>query len=1472
MRHLRRAGLPVLSALAFALLLASCGGSNDPGASAETRSTAARDVDGRQRRMAALPDGANIPADAPTKGMFGPVQDWPLIPLHVVLTPDGRVMSYGTKSDGTQTAFFIYNVWDPSDGSHLTLANGTATDIFCSSQLVLPGGGAVVINGGDNWTGTGTTNTGNNNSNLFDVASGSLTRGNNMNRARWYSSSLTLLNGEMYVQGGSSGTDRPEVRQADGTYRLLSNTNTSSLDFMYPRNFIAPDGRVFGFDSAGKMYYVNAAGTGTITMAGQFAAANTGSDSSAAMFSPGRILQYGGNSNGAIVIDINGGTPSVTVTSAMASQRRLSTATVLANGRVLATGGSPVNNNIANASYQAEIWNPQNGQWTVGATHVKARLYHSVGLLLPDATVLVAGGGAPGPQNNTNGEIYYPPYLFDADATLAERPTIDSAPTVVDTGRTVQLSVTSTRPIARVTFVATGSVTHGWNMNQRFVELPFSGSGESLAVQIPARASDVPPGTWMMFVIDDAGVPSVAKLVRVNVAAALNTAVQPVLTSPGSQSGATGAAVDLAITASDPNGDALGFAAGGLPPGLAINPTTGRITGTLTAAGTYNVTLAASDGFNSASASFTWTVTAGGLLTLNPPPAPAPAVSGNAVNFSASASSSNGGISYSWDFGDGSSSAPSASGSSAHIYTTPGVYYATVTATDAAGNQQRQTVTVQTYLAPTASAPAMSSALALEPRSGANTRLWVVNPDTDTVSVFDAVTRAKLKEIAVGSSPRAVAIAPNGNLWVTNKNSATISVISPSSLTVTSTITLARASQPHGIAFARTSGTALVVLEASGQLVKINTSNNSVSGTLALGANPRHVTVAADGSTAYVSRFITPPLPGEGTASVTTVGQGGELLVVNSANMTLTRTLKLAHSDKPDAENQGRGIPNYLGAAAISPDGSQAFVPSKQDNILRGGQRDGLTLNFQSTVRAISSRVDLVNQSEDLASRVDHDNASLASAAAFDPLGLFLFVALETSREVAVLDAHRRVQLFRIDTGRAPQALLVSPDRKTLYVQNFMDRTVSVYDLTPLVQQGLSGATPVATLNAVATEKFTATVLRGKQFFYDARDTRLARDRYMSCASCHNDGAQDGRTWDLTGQGEGLRNTISLRGRSGAQGRLHWSNNFDEVQDFEGQIRALAGGTGLMTDAQFNTGTRSQPLGNAKAGVSADLDALAAYVASLNTFAASPTRPSATTLSAAATTGKTLFTSMNCGFCHSGAAFTRSGVDNPANVGTIKPTSGSRLYAALGGIDVPTLRDVWATAPYLHDGSAATLQDAIQAHLGYTGSDADATNLAAYLREAGGDEGNAPTPATTGAGLLGSYYAGTALAGTPLAQRIEAVNFDWGSNVPAIGVRADQFSVRWTGTITIPTTGSYRFRTISDDGVRLWVNGTQRINNWTDHGPTTDTSSAFTLSSGKRSITLEFYENGGGAVMQLQWLRPGTSTYVAVPASALNAN
>jgi YVTN family beta-propeller protein len=1329
----------LLGAALLVALLVSCGGGGDaPPGSPEADAQAG---DQRMKPQATFVPTTPIPANANVRGMFSPVYNWPLIPVHAVLMPDGRVLSFGTNGDGTQTGKFIYDVWDPEQGlagGHMTLANGTPTDLFCATQLVLPAGDQVFIGGGDNWNTTianSTNNLGNNNSNTFNIATNTLTPGPNMNRPRWYATSTTLVNGETLVAGGLGGVDAWEVRRTDGTFRLLT-ANAAWIDYYYPRNFVRPDGKVVGISANGFIYNVNPVGAGAIEWLADLPAPYYASDTTAVMYQPGKVIQFGGESNAAVLIDISTAevgvsAPTITATAPLSSQRRLVSGTLLADGKVLATGGSTVWNEMVGVNYTAEIWNPTTGQWTVGATYNRARLYHNIALLLPDGTVMVGGGGAPGPQVNTNFELYFPPYLFAANGTLAARPTITTAPTVLDIGKTFNVQVGGAGTVGRVVLVKTGSVTHGNNMEQRFVELPFTANGNALSVQAPSRAGEATPGFYMLYVLNTAGVPSVARIVRMNIAAVPNPAITPTLVNPGNQASTTGAAVNLQLVGADPNGDILGYGATNLPPGVTLNGVTGLISGAPTTAGTYNVVAAVSDGVNAATVTFTWTVSGAPPLVVTVPVLPTAQPSGNVVTFTAATTNAMN-PRYKWDFGDGTpETAYSAVATATHTYTQPGRFFVTVTAIDDRNIEQRQTVMQTVYLASTANKPAASSNIALQQPATGNARLWVVNQDADTVSVFDSVTRAKLAEVAVGTAPRTLAVAPNGMVWVSNKQSATISVINAANFTISRTIALPRASMPFGVAMAPTGGFALVVLEGTGQVLKFDTATYAQLGTaLAVGTNPRHVSINAAGTTALVSRFVTPPLPGEATAVVTTTGVGGQVLRINTGAMTLAGTTVLAHSEDADAENQGRGIPNYLGAAVISPDGTQAFVPSKQDNVKRGALRDGLALNFQSTVRAISSRIDLTNNLEDLANRIDHDNASMAAAAAYDPRGNYLFVALETSRQVAVIDAYARNQLFRIDTGIAPQGLVVSADGNTLFVSNFMSRTVSVFDLNGLMTQGLANVPLLATLPAVAVEKLAANVLLGKQFFYDATDPRLARDRYMSCASCHNDGGSDGRVWDLTSQGEGLRNTVQLRGRAGmGQGLLHWSGNFNEVQDFEAQIRTLAGGTGLMSDALYNTGTRNTPLGLAKAGVSADLDALAAYVTSLNQFDLSPNRNADGSLTTSGVAGSAVFTT-SCASCHSGASFTDSVA---RNIGTIKqPGSGTRLGAALTAIDTPTLRDVWATAPYLHDGSAATVEAAVQAHAGITLSAADLTAVSNFVRQIGREEAGSTPPAPTG--------------------------------------------------------------------------------------------------------------------------------------------
>ena len=1450
-----------------ASLLSACGG-GDLGTDADAN------AGDRRRALSALVPTTEIPPDADSKGMWSPVTPWPLIAIHAVVLPDGRLLTYGTNTVGKQTGYFDYDVWDPSgglDGGHLTLPNETQTDLFCSASLVLPQGDAVVLTGGDNWTGSGTTNTGNDNSNIFFPANNSLTRANNMNRARWYGSAITLLNGESYIQGGTGGTDLPEVRQSDGTFRLLTGADTSFAGYSYPRNFIAPDGRVFGFDMNGRMYYVDPTGAGSLIRVGDFRSFSSGSDSSTAMFRPGRILQFGGESNNAIVIDIRSGAPLVSVSQPMSSQRRWVNATILADGKVLATGGSSVRNELVDVNNSAEIWDPDTGTWMVGASGVKPRLYHSTAVLLPDATVLVLGGGAPGPEKNLNVELYFPPYLFTSGGNLASRLSIDSAPSALNIGGTFPISV-SGGSAARVVMVKAGSVTHSFNAEQRFVELAFSGSGGELSVQAPTRAADAPPGFYMLFALDANGVPSVAKMVRVNIAETPNPDVTPTLASVGDQSSAEGSNVNLQLQATDPNGDVLGYAAVGLPPGLTVDPATGLITGQPLEGGTFNVVAAVSDGVNSSTISFIWTVVAANPFVLQVGAPPPPMAVGGTAMFTASAAGSN--VRFKWSFGDGSPETEySTSATASHVYAQPGIYTVLVTAIDASNVELRQTFVQAVYLPPVAGRPVSSGNVIVQQLSGTNPRIWVVNQDNDSVTALDAVTGVRVAEITVGTSPRSLAVDPKGKIWVTNKGSATLSVIDPVKLKVSKTLALPRASQPFGIAISA-SKKAYVVLEGSGQLVRFDTGSFSQTGSVEIGGQARHVSLRADGAVAYVSRYITPPVPGEATAAPQTGSGGAEVLVINTGAMTVASTIKLAHSDKPDGEIQGRGIPNFLGAAVISPDGTTAWVPSKQDNIARGMLRDGQQLDFQNTVRAISSRIELAGSAEDHAARIDHDNASVASTALFDAKGLYLFVALETSREIAVVNAHGKYELFRFDADLAPQGLALTPDGKTLVVHNFMSRTVQTFDLRPLLDQGQFNVPLTATLATVASEKLVPQVLRGKQLFYDARDLRLARDGYMSCASCHNDGGHDGRVWDLTGFGEGLRNTIALRGRGGMRhGGLHWSNNFDEVQDFEGQIRALAGGTGLMSDVNFAVGTRSQPLGDAKAGISSDLDALAAYVASLEAFEPSPKRPGADMLSGAAQVGQALFMNMNCASCHGGGGlFTSSGANTLSNVGTIKPTSGQRLGGPLLGLDPPTLRDVWTTAPYLHDGSAPTVGDAIRAHSGVLIGDTDLNNLSAYLLELGSDENAVPVPPGPGSGLTGQYFNNKKLTGSPVLTRVEAVDFDWLFGSPDSSIPVDAFSARWTGRVQAPFTGDYRLQTVSDDGVRVWLGDVLLIENWTGHPPTTDTSAAVHLEAGQSyPVKVEYFDSKKGAVMRLRWLVPGAPGAVAIPASYLLA-
>jgi hypothetical protein len=175
---------------------------------------------------------------------------------------------------------------------------------------------------------------------------------------------------------------------------------------------------------------------------------------------------------------------------------------------------------LNNGVYAAELWNPATGTWRTLAAEQATRQYHSTALLLPDGRVLSSGGGICGTCDQVgylakNAQVFSPPYLFAADGSPAVRPVIAGAPDTVNAGSTFTLDTPDAAAIAKVALVRLGAVTHSVNMEQRYVPLAFTRGSGSLTATAPENVNIAPPGVYMLFVVDAAGVPSIAKMVTV---------------------------------------------------------------------------------------------------------------------------------------------------------------------------------------------------------------------------------------------------------------------------------------------------------------------------------------------------------------------------------------------------------------------------------------------------------------------------------------------------------------------------------------------------------------------------------------------------------------------------------------------------------------------------------------------------------------------------------------------------------------------------------------------------------------------------------------------------------------------------------------------------------------------------------------------------------------------------------------------
>ena len=296
--------------------------------------------------------------------------------------------------------------------------------------------------------------------------------------------------------GDGGGVGTPELYTPHSGWRTLDGATSDVITnhWWYPRAWLDADGKINIFEAmvpAGQpanVMLMDPSGDGQVSVVGSLPF-ETSEANPAIMYEQNKVLVLANNGD-AWIMDMSGDAPTFTKTASLNESRLWSNMVVLADGSVMVTGGSGVDNALTDVTNEVAIWNPSTGQWKIGSDAEIPRLYHSTTILLPDATVLSLGGGAPGPLVNTNGEIYTPPYLFDQDGNLAQRPVIASAPDELQPGATFTISVDDASAIDRLTLVKYGAVTHSLNMSASKLELPFTvAANNKLVVQLPENSN-----------------------------------------------------------------------------------------------------------------------------------------------------------------------------------------------------------------------------------------------------------------------------------------------------------------------------------------------------------------------------------------------------------------------------------------------------------------------------------------------------------------------------------------------------------------------------------------------------------------------------------------------------------------------------------------------------------------------------------------------------------------------------------------------------------------------------------------------------------------------------------------------------------------------------------------------------------------------------------------------------------------------
>jgi hypothetical protein len=529
----------------------------------------------------------------------------PINPVHAALLHNGQVLIVSGSGNLPTNTNLQAAVFDPVSG--LVTTQPVSWDMFCNGMVVLPDGRAFV-NGGtlqyDPFHGQLR-------SSVFDPNSGQFMDVQNMAHGRWYPTVTNLADGTLMTFSGLD--EKGNTNSTVEIYTVGTGWSTPySSPFtppLYPRMTLLPNGKVFYSGSTTSSRYFDPS---THTWSGVVATTNYSGTRTygtsvllpltpANNYKPVVMIMGGGNpaTNTTELIDLSAATPKWTYGPNMSQSRIEMNATILPNGKVIALGGSLNDEDTTTASLNADLYDPTSNTFSSAGQNAYARLYHSNSLLLPDATVLFIGGNPARGTYEQHMEIYSPAYLFNADGSAATRPSITGSPSAgIGYGSAFQLQTPDAANISSVVLMRPGAPTHAFDMEQRLVGLSFTPGSGVLNVTAPPNSNIAPPGYYMLFLLNNTGVPSVAQFVELTPAPA-DVPPTGTITSPTSNVTITaGQSVSFSGTGNDPDGSISSYS-WTFPGG---NPSTGSVASpgnvTYASAGTFTATLTVTDNAN----------------------------------------------------------------------------------------------------------------------------------------------------------------------------------------------------------------------------------------------------------------------------------------------------------------------------------------------------------------------------------------------------------------------------------------------------------------------------------------------------------------------------------------------------------------------------------------------------------------------------------------------------------------------------------------------------------------------------------------------------------------------------------------------------------------------------------------------------------------------------------------------------------